>query len=472
MKALRFLGLAALLLGAQASAREGQGPVLLLRVDGAIGPATTHYLTTGFERAAREHSPAVIIQMDTPGGLDAATRDINQAILASPVPVITWVAPSGARAASAGTYILYASHVAAMAPATNLGAATPVQIGEGFGGGSPEKPDQGDKQDEDGGGKAESQPSGGAMERKIVNDAAAYIRGLAELRGRNADWAEKAVREAVSLTADQALEMGVVDIVAGSVDELLQAADGRTVKMEHGERTLATAGSSIERVEPDWRSELLSVITNPTVAYLLMMIGIYGLVLEGYHPGAMVPGIVGAICLLLALFAFQVLPVNYAGLALIALGVILMVSEMFAPSFGALGIGGIISLIIGSIILMDSDVPGFSIDPWVIGGTALLSGLFFMGVMYLALRAWGRPVITGRQQMVGEHAEAVSDFSGGEGRVRVHGEIWLARSGHEVAAGERVTVCDIEGLTLIVAPSGGESGRPRNAELNQGGDES
>lgn len=472
MKGFGLIGLAAFLLGSSAAAQEAPGPVMLLEVDGAIGPATTHYLTTAFERASRENAPAVVIRMDTPGGLDAATRDINQAILASPVPVITWVAPSGARAASAGTYILYASHVAAMAPATNLGAATPVQIGEGFGGGSPEKPGGDGEQTRDGSNDAGNKPSGSAMERKIVNDAAAYIRGLAELRGRNADWAEKAVRQAVSLTADQALEMHVVDIVAGNVDELLKAADGRTVRMEDGELTLATAGSSVERVDPDWRSELLSVITNPTVAYLLMMIGIYGLVLEGYHPGAMVPGIVGAICLLLALFAFQVLPVNYAGLALIALGVILMVSEMFAPSFGALGIGGIISLIIGSIILLDSDVPGFSIDPWVIGGTALLSGLFFMGVMYLALRAWGRPVVTGRQQLVGERAEAVADFAAGEGRVRVHGEIWLARSDHPIAAGDRVIVRDIDGLTLSVEPPGIGRARPGDDRTSQGGNES
>lgn len=438
-------------------AQDNGAPVFLLEVDGAIGPATTHYLKDGFEQAADAGAPAIVVRMDTPGGLDAATRDINKAILGSAVPVIVWVAPEGARAASAGTYILYASHVAAMAPATNLGAATPVQIGGGMPGTQPPPEEKKDKdsgegedseEDEE---EAEAAPAAGAaMERKVINDAAAYIRGLAELRGRNADWAEKAVREAVSLTAEQALEQNVIDIVADTLNALLKAANGRTVKTQNAEITLDTAGRMVERIEPDWRSELLSVITNPTVAYLLMMVGLYGLILEGYNPGALVPGVVGAICLLLALFAFQVLPVNYAGLALIALGVILMIAEMFAPSFGVLGIGGLIALVIGSIILMDTDVPGFGIDPWAIGGTAALSGGVFMGILYLAVRAWGRPVVTGAQQMVGTRADAHSDFVDGEGRVFVHGEIWRGRSDDEVRKGDRVRVRSVDGLTLVV----------------------
>lgn len=444
------------------TAQDAEPPVYLLEVDGAIGPATTLYLEDSLQVAAEAGAPAVVIRMNTPGGLDAATRDINQAILGSPVPVITWVAPEGARAASAGTYILYASHVAAMAPATNLGAATPVQIGGGMGAPQPEPAGETDKGSDNGGengGKEEESPAAaqdGAMERKVVNDAAAYIRGLAELRGRNAEWAEKAVREAVSLTANEALDENVIDILAADTESLLRQADGREVKVGENMVTLRTAGRAVEPLTPDWRSELLSIITNPTVAYLLMMVGLYGLILEGYNPGALVPGVVGAICLLLALFAFQVLPVNYAGLALIALGVILMVAEIFAPSFGVLGIGGIIALVFGSIILLDTDVPGFEISPWVIGGTAAISGGVFMGIMYLAIRAWGRPVVTGRQQLVGAEAVAVSDFTDGRGGVHVHGERWGARSDRPVSEGDRVVIRDLDGLTLVVEPATGE----------------
>lgn len=441
------------------TAQDSEAPVYLLEVDGAIGPATTLYLKDSLETAERADAPAVIIRMNTPGGLDAATRDINQAILASRVPVITWVAPEGARAASAGTYILYASHVAAMAPATNLGAATPVQIGEGMGAPRPEPEDQPKSDDDDDGEEGEEPvktPGGGTMDRKVVNDAAAYIRGLAELRGRNAEWAEKAVREAVSLTASEALGENVIDILAADIDSLLRQADGREVKVRDTTVTLRTADREVEPLSPDWRSELLSIITNPTVAYLLMMVGLYGLILEGYNPGALVPGVVGAICLLLALFAFQVLPVNYAGLALIALGIILMVAEIFAPSFGVMGIGGIIALIFGSIILLDTDVPGFEISPWVIGGTAALSGGFFMGVMYLAIRAWGRPVVSGRQQLIGAHATALSDFENGRGGVHVHGERWGARCDQPVRKGDTVVIRDLQGLTLVVEPVSGE----------------
>lgn len=460
----RVLGIVAvlavvLLQPSRAQDDDAGAPVYMLEVDGAIGPATTLYLEDGLERAREAGSPAIILRMNTPGGLDAATRDINQAILASPVPVITWVAPEGARAASAGTYILYASHVAAMAPATNLGAATPVQIGGGMGAPAPAEEPGGETAGEGDGeageeppGDGGKQPGGGAMERKVVNDAAAYIRGLAELRGRNAEWAEKAVREAVSLTASEALDENVVDILAADLRSLLRQADGRQVKAAGKMVTLRTADREVEPIRPDWRSELLSIITNPTVAYLLMMVGLYGLILEGYNPGALVPGVVGAICLLLALFAFQVLPVNYAGLALIALGVILMVAELFAPSFGVMGIGGIIALVIGSIILMDTDVPGFQISPWIIGATAAVSGGFFMGVLYLAVKAWKRPVVSGRQQLVGARAIALSDFREGRGRVHIHGEAWGARGDEAIGSGDTVTVRDVDGLTLVVEP--------------------
>jgi membrane-bound serine protease (ClpP class) len=457
----RLLALLTLVAGVASpgAAQDSKAPVYLLEVDGAIGPATTLYLEDGLEKAEQAGSPAVVIRMDTPGGLDAATRDINQAILGSGVPVITWIAPEGARAASAGTYILYASHVAAMAPATNLGAATPVQIGGGMGAPRPEEAEEeseGKAQEDGNGEKSQSPdqaPGGDAMKRKTINDAAAYIRGLAELRGRNADWAEKAVREAVSLTASAALDENVIDIVAEDIQSLLSQADGREVKVRDTTVALDTADREVEIISPDWRSELLSIITNPTVAYLLMMVGLYGLILEGYNPGALVPGVVGAICLLLALFAFQVLPVNYAGLALIALGVILMVAEIFAPSFGVMGIGGIIALIFGSIILLDTDVPGFEISRWVIGGTAAVSGGFFMGVMYLAIRAWGRPVVSGRQQLIGAHATALSDFQNGHGGVHVHGERWGARSEQPVREGDTVVIRDLQGLTLVVEPA-------------------
>src|SRR5690606_22207264 len=306
-------------------------------------------------------APIFIVQLDTPGGLDTAMRDMIKATLASPVPVVIYVAPSGARAASAGTYLLYASHVAAMAPATNLGAATPVQIG------SPPPPSSKPEQKEEKDDKEEPPVAGTAAERKAINDSIAYIRGLAELRGRNAEWAESAVRTAASLSASAALEQNVIDIVAEDLDDLLRQLDGRRVRVSTGEVQLATRSLEVERIEIDWRTQLLSVITNPNVAYLLMLIGVYGLLLEGYNPGAILPGVVGGICLLLALYAFQVLSVNYAGLALMVLGIALIIAEAFSPSFGALGLGGIIAFVIGSIILMDTEVPGFQIARSLIG---------------------------------------------------------------------------------------------------------
>jgi len=414
---------------------------ILVPVSGPIGPATSDFFVRALDQANASQASVVVVTLDTPGGLDTSMRDMVQAILASNVPVVTYVSPSGARAASAGTFLLYASHVAAMAPATNLGAATPVQIG-GPAAPSPEP------------GTADTSKTGGpgsAMERKSVNDAIAYIRGLAELRGRNVAWAEAAVREGASLPADEALSQGVVDVVAADLPELLQAIDGRTVKLKSSEATLRTSGLVLRDVRPDWRTEFLSLITNPNVAYLLMLIGIYGLLLEGYNPGTVLPGVVGAISLLLALFAFQVLSVNYAGLALIALGVLLIVAETFVPAFGALGLGGIIAFVFGSIMLLDADVPGFAIAWQVIGAMALAGALVLVAIVSFAIKARRRPVVSGVEGLLREHAEAVESFQR-QGFVRVHGEIWNAVSREPVREGERLRIRRIDGLTLEVEP--------------------
>lgn len=416
---------------------------VLIEISDAIGPATSDFFMRSLKEAHERKAALVILQMDTPGGLDSAMRDMIRAILASDVPVVTFVAPSGARAASAGTYLLYASHVAAMAPATNLGAATPVQIG-----GSPAAP--GDQPKDDAKEREPAQP-GTAMERKAVNDSVAYIRGLAELRGRNADWAESAVRAAASLSANAALEQKVIDVIAADIPDLLRQIDGRQVKVGRGEIRLATSDLVVERVQTDWRTKLLSVLTNPNVAYLLMLVGVYGLLLEGYNPGAIVPGVVGAISLLLALYAFQVLSVNYAGLGLMILGVALIVAEAFAPSFGALGLGGIAAFVFGSVILMDSEVPGFQIARSLIGGIALAASILMLGTAVMFARIRRRSVQTGREGMLREHAVAMDDFDK-TGFVRVNGELWRANSAAPVKAGQRLRILRIEGLTLEVAP--------------------
>jgi membrane-bound serine protease (ClpP class) len=433
----------------QADENGGSGRALLLTLEGAIGPATSDYIVRGIEKAAEERATLVIIQMDTPGGLDTAMRDIIKAILNSPVPVVTWVAPSGSRAASAGTYILYASHVAAMAPATNLGAATPVPVGGGPGPGGDDSRDKDKAADDEQ--PAEPAPARGGPEAKAIEDAVAYIRGLAERNGRNADWAERAVRESVSLSAESAVDKNVVDLIASDMGELLRAIDGRTVLTDAGEVVIRTEGITVERVAPDWRTELLAVITSPTVAYMLLLAGIYGLIFEGYNPGAIVPGVVGAICLLVALYAFQILPVNYAGLALIVLGVILMISEVFVPSFGVLGIGGIVAFVVGSIILMDTDVPGFGVAKALIGSIALLGGSAVMAIVWFAVRARHQPIVSGREDMIGATAHATESFDE-HGRVRVHGELWNAESGVPVKEGQALRVTGMTGLVLTVEP--------------------
>jgi len=394
-----------------------------------------------------------VVTIDTPGGLDTAMRDMVQAILASEIPVIAYVSPSGARAASAGTFLVYASHVAAMAPATNLGAATPVQIGGPAAPGRPPAAGKPAAKDGEAANDAAAEPpAGSATERKALNDSIAYIRGLAELRGRNVEWAEAAVREGASLPAEEALAAGVIDLVASDLPELMGQLDGRKVKLGAQEVELRTAGLIVQEVEADWRTNLLSLITNPNVAYLLMLIGIYGLLLEGYNPGAIVPGVVGAICLLLALFAFQVLSVNYAGLALIALGVILIVAESFVPSFGALGLGGIVAFVIGSVMLLDREVPGFSVAWQLIAAMALAGALVMVAIVSFAVRARRRPVVSGAEALTREIAEAVEDFDK-QGLVRVHGELWTAVSNEPVRAGQRLAIRKVEGLVLQVEPA-------------------
>lgn len=455
-----WLGAAAWLATAQEPGPEpdtGPNTVTLLTVDDAIGPATSDYLVRGIAEAARRNAPLVVIEMDTPGGLDSAMRDIIQAILASSVPVVTYVSPQGARAASAGTYILYASHVAAMAPATNLGAATPVSIG----GAAPAAPPSGDTPADPGG---ESSPGGdaspgaprvpepaNASERKAINDAVAYIRSLAEQRGRNVEWAESAVRSAESLSAERALALNVIDVIAVDLADLLRQLDGRTLDVAGRAVTLQTDGLAYQRVEPDWRTRFLAVISNPTVAYMLMLLGIYGLIFEGYNPGATLPGVVGAISLLLALFAFQILPVNYAGLALIALGVLLIIAEFLVPSFGALGIGGIAAFIFGSVILTDSNIPGFGISRSLITAISLTAALTLMGIVWIAMRSAVAPVVSGVENMLNVIATALEDFER-EGPVMAQGERWSARTSTPVRKGQALRITNVENLQLQVEP--------------------
>ncbi|MFZ5654170.1 MAG: NfeD family protein [Pseudomonadota bacterium] len=440
---LMLAALAATAIGAPPPAKVAGA--LLLSIDGPIGPATDDYLERALA-AAQELSPRVIIlRLDTPGGLDTAMRAMIRRITASPIPIAAYVAPTGARAASAGTYILYASHIAAMAPGTNLGAATPVAIG-----GLPSGREPGGEEGED-----EAPATGGtAMERKAINDAAAYIRGLAELRGRNADWAERAVRESVSLQASEALEQNVIDLIATDVDDLLARMDGRAVRVAAGEVTLQTAGLPVTELLPDWRSRLLGVLTNPNVAYLLMLAGIYGLLLEFYNPGGLIPGIVGAICLLLALYAFQMLPVNYAGIGLILLGIGFMIAEAFQPSFGMLGVGGVVAFVIGSIILMDTELPGFRIYLSVIATTAVVTALALAAIVGLALASRRRAVVSGADQLIGADAEVLEDFENGQGRVFVHSESWRGHCQAPLRRGQHARVTAVRGLTLELEPQG------------------
>ena len=435
------------MLPALSKAQQG-GVAFLLELKGPVGPATADYISRSLDKAQEQGAQLVILQIDTPGGLDTSMRTIIRDILASPVPVVSYVAPSGARAASAGTYILYASPVAAMAPGTNLGAATPVQIG---GGGLPSPGGDKEKQNGDKKGKDAGAKKKPGIEEKVVNDSVAYIRGLAQMRKRNVEWAEKAVTEAASLPAEEALKENVIDLMADNISDLLVKLNGRKVEVLGETLELKTTGMAVKAIKPDWRTELLAIITNPNIAYVLMMVGIYGLILEFYNPGVLIPGVTGAICLLLALYAFQVLPINYAGLALIILGIALMTAEAFAPSFGVLGLGGTAAFVIGSIMLLDTDVPGYGISWVLIGSVSVVSAGFFLFVMTMLMRSRHRPVVTGKEEMIGSTGHVI-DWNGQSGRVRVHGEIWSARSNKPLDPGRPVQVRAIDGLTLVVQP--------------------
>jgi membrane-bound serine protease (ClpP class) len=420
---------------------------VLLEVTGSISPASSDFVVRGIDKGAASGAELVVLRINTPGGLDSAMRSIVQAILASPIPVVGYVAPSGARAASAGTYILYACHVAAMAPGTNLGAATPVQIGGQGGLPTPAKPGSAPAPDS----AEDDSDKDDAMHRKLVNDAAAYLRSLAQLRGRNVAWTEDAVRAGASLSASDALEAGVVDLLAPSLDDLLRQLNGYQLTMDGNTQVLNTENMTVTVIEPDWRTRLLSVIADPNIAYILILIGIYGLIFEFYNPGFVLPGVAGAISLLLALFALQVLPVNYAGLALLMLGIVFMVAEAFAPSFGALGIGGLIAFVIGSVILIDTDVPGYGISlPLIITFTAI-SGVFFLGIIGMAVKARERPVVSGREELLNTQGTVLQDFDA-DGWIHIHGESWRARTGVPLKRGQHVRVIRIEGLTLHVEP--------------------
>jgi membrane-bound serine protease (ClpP class) len=430
-----------LFVGAHAQAPR----VDVLVIDGMINPATAEFFSRGLAQAQSHNAALVVLELDTPGGLDTSMRAMIKDILNSTVPVATWVGPSGARAASAGTYILYASHIAAMAPASNLGAATPIAIGT-------QAPDPGRQPSGPG------QPGAGpgpidTLHEKAVNDAAAFLRSLAQLRGRNADFAERAVRLAHSMSAQEALKAGVIDLIANDVDDLLRKLDGRQITLGAGKVQLSLAGAQVQTVRPDWRTGVLAVLSNPTVALVLMMLGVYGLFVEVVHPGLALPGVAGGICLLLALYALHLLPVNWAGVGLILLGAALMIAEVFLPTFGVVGVGGIVALVVGGMMLINADSGAAAIPFPFLAGVAAVSAAIIFGFGTFAMRARRRPVVSGPEGLIG--APGVVTWVDEQGAwAQVQGASWSVRSREPLATGTAVRVEKVDGLTLEVSAAG------------------
>ncbi len=425
--------------------------VVTAEIRGGIGPASAAYFARVIDSARASKAQLVVVALDTPGGLDHSMREMIQALLASPVPVAMYVSPSGARAASAGTYLLYASHVAAMAPGTNLGAATPVAIGFG-GGGEPEKAKPGEKSDE-----AAKAPKS-TMESKAIHDAAAYLRSLAQMRGRNADWTEKAVRQSESLSADEALKLSVIDVVATDIPDLVKKLDGRAVKMGDTTMTLALGGATLTPIVPNWKEQILGTISDPNIALLLMMAGVYGLLFEFMAPGTAVPGVAGSIALLLGLYGLALLPVNYVAVALLLLGLAMMVAEAFLPTFGVIGVGGIVAFVAGVLFLIDAEIPGFTVSWGLVVPIVLANAVALVVIGAFALRSRRRPPVAGSEAMVGTPVEALEDFER-EGWVRAFGERWRAQTSAPLKRGAHARIAAVQGLTLIVRPEDNGGGR-------------
>jgi len=441
---IKFIWLVLVFITSVAIASQPSRSVWVVDVNGAISPSTSEFIVSNLQASAEQGAALFVLRLDTPGGLSSSMRVIIKEILASPIPVATFVSPKGARAASAGTYILYASHIAAMAPATNLGAATPIQIGAPSSPASPTAPSDNKK------GTTLS-----TLEKKQINDAVAYIRGLATLHKRNADWAEDAVRNASSLTATDALEANVIDLVAKDIDDLLQKLHGRTLRVNEETITLSTQELDKKHITPDWRNKFLGVITNPNVAYILLLLGTYGLLFEFYNPGFGLPGVVGAISLLLAGYALQMMPLNYAGVGLLFLGIGLMMAETLAPSFGILGIGGIIAFVTGSIFLFDTDIEVFRVALPIIAALTIVSCLFLMLLLHMVIQSRKQATVSGIGTLIGLHAVVVDDFNE-DGMVKIEGELWKACTQTPLCKGDSVTIHSINGLQLLVKPNSEE----------------